>query len=279
VPGWLGVTSLLASLAGLLACPQILLDDFDAPGLADDAGAGACVSGVCAGVAGGPGAGGSSAGAGGGHDAPEGPAKPMSPPPVTGPPTPPAPPLTPDPPDASAPPGADPSLGPDCWVVALDDTTHDAADNCLDIHGWNELVMDTDDLPVTVVSRRYEGGSVCIQGTIQPVGWGAVYNLTLADGAMWDGASRGVGGFRLAASGAALPPKLEVVYTTTSDFCSIVTPTADTRIPFSSAHPDCADHPGPGVPNASSLEFLRVHIPIATTAYPVDFCLQIRAIR
>jgi hypothetical protein len=294
VRGGLGATALLASLAGLLACPQILQDDFLSPGLGSDAGAGSC-GGVCVSGSGGSGGsdgvGGAGSGVGGAAQGVGGDPGPSSGGSVSdggdagtagtsgasgaagaagaagasgleG-------------ADASAP---DDGLGPDCWVVAVNDPTQDAADNCLGIYGWNEVVTDTDATPLTSITRSYEGGSICMVGTIQPVGWGAVYNLTFADEAGWDAASRGVGGFRLAASGAALPPAIKVVYTASSDFCRVVTPSADTRIPFSSAHPNCTGTPGAGVPNASSLEYLRLALLPGTTAYPVDFCLQIRAI-
>jgi hypothetical protein len=268
VRGWLGVTPLLASVVGLLACPQILQDDFAAPGLVSDAGVGSC--GVCVG-----GAGGSSpdASTSGGPSAPDPPDGPMPRPSPRPPPTPP-----PTPPTSDASPEADPGLGPDCWVVALNGPTHDAADNCLDIQGWNEVVVDTTTTPATAVTRTYEGGSICMRGTIEPGGWGAVYNLTFADEALWDGASRGVRGFRIAASGAAVPPQIEVIYTATSDFCRLVAPTADTRIPFASTHPNCTATPGAAAPNAASLKFLRLHIPAETSAYAIDFCMQIRAI-
>jgi hypothetical protein len=271
VRGWLGATALLASLVGLSACPQVLQDDFGARVLADDAGAGSCVDEACAGGADGSGPDASSSGAPTAPDRPD-------PPEMHAPPTPkdpPTPPTTPDPPPVTTP---DVSLGPDCWVVDLSDPTHDATGNCLDIHGWNEVVTDATTTPATAITRTYQGGSICLQGTIEPGGWGAVYNLTFANEGPWDAASFGVGGFRLAASGEALPPQIKVVYTASSDFCRLVTPTADTRIPFSSAHPNCAGTPGAGVPNASSLEYLRLAILPQATAYAVDFCLQIRAI-
>jgi hypothetical protein len=285
------VSPWLASLGCLCACPQILSDDFDPAVTTGAAGAGICSDALCSAGTGGSSIGGAGSGVGGATggagasagvetggtpgDAGNGGAAAAagavgqagaSP--------------EPDGADAAAPDPSDDdaSLGPDCWALVLNDTTQDTSGNCIDIQGWNDVVTDPD-TPTTVVTRSYTGGAVCFQGTLQPAGWGAVYNLTFANEALWDATSHGIGGFQLSATGAALPPKLEVIYSAPTDFCSLVTPGPDVRIPFSSAHPNCSTTPGSGVPDPTRLEFLRLHIPSSTTVYSINFCLHIRAIR
>lgn len=282
-----------ASVTGLLACPQLLSDDFDsvlstgddscarrqtcassgAGGSIDSGGGDAGASGASAGAggstsgAGGTGAAGSSGAAGstgvagsaaagmGGSGGSGGSGDNA-------------------PADAST--GTDPS--PDCWLVKLDDSTHIASDNCLSINGWNQVVTDPA-TPDTVVSTTYEDDGVCFTGTIVNQGWGAVFNLTLNDEEPWDAVSHGVGGFQLEAEGASLPPEIQVKYTDADagDFCRTITPAADVQVPFASAHPNCSTS-STSVSDAVDLTYIRLVMPAAASDYAIDFCLEIRAI-
>jgi hypothetical protein len=189
-----------------------------------------------------------------------------------------------DTPDASTEPppvvlNADASAGPDCWVVVLNDSTHIVDNNCLGVYGWNAVETDPDtDSEVTL---SYENGGVCFAGTIvaEDDSWGAVYNLTLADGANWNAETLGVGGFQLEASGASLPPRAEVIYTSSgSDYCRAITPAAAVSVPFDTTHPGCDTGTGLPVPNAAAVSFLRLHLPTAADDYALDFCLRVRAV-
>jgi hypothetical protein len=272
-----------ASVVGMLACPQLLPNDFKA-GLAGTGGDGcalvqSCVSGSSLASSGGGGAGGhagtgGSASVGGSGTAGGGSASGNG---GTG-----------DPPlgghsgdgDAGAP--ADggnepPVTEPDCRVVALTSRNHRAADNCVGVYGWNEIV--TDPSTASTVSQGYRDSNVCFVGTIVPSGWGAVYNLTFANENAWNATSFDVDGFELAALGPGLPPKLEVIIEADdqAEFCRTVTPAASVLIPFDSAREDC-DAPKPGTLDPTALFVLRLHFPIATTEYDLDFCLRIRAL-
>jgi hypothetical protein len=291
----LGVSLVFTSMAGLLACPQLLSDDFGplvsedaescarrqtcaagaggAGGSGSSSGSGGSATGGSGSTAGaggsGPagaagsggsgaggsadaGSGGSSGSSGSGGGGTGGSAQP----------------------DASAPP---PDPGPDCWVVHLEDTTHDATGNCLGINGWNQI--ETDPASDSVVTLSYEDDGVCFTGTIDNVGWGAVYNLTFNDTGPWDADSLGVGGFQLDAEGATLPPLIRVIYSDddAGDFCRIITPGADVQVPFTSAHPSCSTSSS-SVTDAVDLTHLRLAMPPAGSDYAIDFCLGIRAI-
>jgi hypothetical protein len=178
-------------------------------------------------------------------------------------------------PDAGSPDEPDASLGPDCWIVTLNDTTHISSNNCLGIYGWNDVEQEGS----TVVSS-YENGQVCFDGTIGTTGWGAVYNLTLADDDAWDGATQGVGGFQFAMTGATLPSSLQIKYTQegAGDFCRAFTPGPAVQVPFSSAHPSCSTDPEAATPDASELTYIRLVFLPKASSYDVDFCMQIRAI-
>lgn len=275
----LGVPLLIASVVGLLACPQLLADDFgasidagqlacaQAPGCAAAGASSAGSGGTTAGVAGSaPGVGGTTAGVGGSSPGVAGAGVETT--------------------DASAPPeeppvvlGADASAGPDCWVVVLNDPTHITDNNCLGIHGWNAVETDPD--ADTAVALTYETGNVCFSGSIRAESgsWGAVYSLTLANGSLWDAEERGVGGFQLEAAGVNLPPQIEVIYSTgTGDFCRAITPAAVVPVPFDTTHRDCDTGSGLEVPDPSAVSYLRLHLPIASDDYAVDFCLRVRAI-
>ncbi len=280
----LAVPLLIASVVGLLACPQLLADDFDSSieaahlvcaratgcaaagassGGGGSAGAGAVTAGAAgsevggAGDSSGVGGSGPSANGGGTGDSPDA-SSPEEPPAVL---------------------GADASAGPDCWVVVLNDSTHIADNNCLGVHGWN--AVETDPSTDTTVAVSYEDGNVCFSGSIldDSGSWGAVYSLTLANGAFWNAEALGVGGFQLEATGASLPPRVEVIYTTgDGDFCRVITPAAAVAVPFDTTHRDCDTGAGLAVPDPSQVSYLRLHVPIASDEYALDFCLRIRAI-
>ena len=272
----------LTSSVGLSACPQMLKDDFEPLGIGSDGGVDPCNGrgSSCDGGSGGTtpedgGAGGQSAGGpggtagvggaapnagAGGANAGSGGASAGSG--ATA-------------PDAGSPDEPDASLGPDCWVVTLNDETHIAANNCLDIYGWNAVEVEG-----STVATSYQDGQVCFDGTIGTTGWGAVYNLTLADDNPWDGATPGVGGFQFAMTGATLPSSLQIKYTQSGagDFCRAITPGPAVQVPFSSAHPSCSTDPEADTPDASALTYIRVVFLPQSSAYDIDFCMQIRAI-
>ena len=85
--------------------------------------------------------------------------------------------------------------------------------------------------------------------------------------------------FEFQATGASLPPQVEVKYTDASagDFCRVITPGASVEVPFSSAHPGCSTSSS-SVTDAVDLTYIRLVFPRATSAYALDFCLTIRAI-
>ena len=283
----LAVPLVVASMAGLLACPQLLSDDFGAvleaggdtcarrQTCAFDAEGSASASGSPAGSAGTPsGAGGSApsaggfgaggAGTGGSADTPPEAGSGGASASGAG-------------PDASAP-APDSDTIPACWTIALEDDTHVASDNCLGINGWN--AVETDPLaPATSLGTSYSDGEVCFTGSIANSGWGAVYNLTLDDTDPWNAVAAGVGGFELQATGASLPPQMQLKYTDDSagDFCSVITPAASVEVPFSNAHPGCSTSSS-SVTDAIDLTYIRLVFPPAASAYAVDFCLGIRAI-
>lgn len=266
------VPLLIASVVGLLACPQLLKDEFGSsidPNQLTCARATGCeVAGASSGSSGAGGSetnvGGTATGVGGSVSTAGG---------------------TSEAPDASAPVEppvvliTDASPGPDCWVVALNDSTQSLDDNCLGVYGWNAVETDPD--ADTEVTLSYQDGAVCFDGAIvaETESWGAVFNLTLADGASWNAQALGVGGFQLEALGPSLPPRVEVIYTSGgSDYCRVITPAAAVPVPFDTTHPGCDTGAGLPAPNASVVSFLRLHLPIASDDYALDFCLRIRAI-
>jgi len=284
----LAVPLVFASMAGLLACPQLLSDDF---GAVLDTGGDTCARRqTCASENGGSGsaragsggttsgAGGSSANAGGsGGSAGDGEAgsaanagsSGAADQGGTG--------GSGDAPDASVAPPESDSI-PACWTIGLDDATHVASDNCLGINGWNAVETDPSTLDTTV-STSYSDDRVCFTGSIDNAGWGAVYNLTLNDTDPWNAASLGVGGFELAFVGTSLPPQMQVKYTDDSsgDYCRVITPAASVEVPFSIAHPGCSTSSS-SVSDATDLTYIRLVMPAAASSYAIDFCLDIRAI-
>jgi hypothetical protein len=289
------VSLVFASMTGLLACPQLLSDDFDSALSTDDdscarrltcvggAGGSSGAGGSPAGTGGSPagaggstpnaggsgsagaaGAGGSGASGGSGESGSAGSGG------------------TggsggsggsggTDQPDASVEP-------PDCWSLKLNGSTHGESDNCLDINGWNQVETDPE-TPDTEVDTTYEDDGVCFTGTIVNEGWGAIYNLTFNDTDPWDAVSRGVGGFELDAVGENLPPQMRVIYSddNAGDFCRNITPAAAVQVPFASAHPGCSTSSS-SVTDAVDLTHIRLTMLPAASDYAIDFCLGIRAI-
>jgi hypothetical protein len=170
------------------------------------------------------------------------------------------------------------SEGPACWVVQLNDTTHIASNNCLGIHGWNDVETDPDSAGSSL-TLTYQNGDVCFAGTTAPDGWG-VYSLTFANQSDWNAANLGVNGFELEMAGPLLPAELDLVYTVSGndDYCRTITPAPTVTIPFASAHPDCSTNASSGAPDPTRLTHLRLVWPPAASAYSFDFCLELRAV-
>jgi hypothetical protein len=284
----------LAGIVGLLACPQLSPDDFGSTPSGTDSSCvrlGTCNSGsggTALGAAGGePGTGGSASGTGGATAGTGGFA------PGTGGSTP-----------ASGGSSSDAGSGgqstsagsggtggsgttadagpqstpdPGCRTLLVDDSTHSADDNCVGIRGWNEVV--TDPGTASDVGLSYRNGKACFEGTVEPVGWGAVYNFTFANEQAWDATDFDVEGFRLDFTGPSLPPSIRVVYTAAaSDYCQRITPLSTASLLFANSHPNCTGTPGSGTPPLTSLTFLRVVLPPSTAAFDVDFCVSLTAI-
>lgn len=202
--------------------------------------------------------------------------------PTPPPPPKPKPPKPPPSPDASVPPEPPPGPGeaPACWTVALNDSTHIADNNCLDIHGWNSAVVDEEDGD-TSVTRTYADGKVCLAGQLDSEGWGMVYNLTFANDEPWNAATRGVSGLKIDVSGPNPPPQVEVIYTMdytvdgNRDYCRALEPFVTATVPFASTHPGCSTSADSGTPDISALTHLRLHFPPGNSVRPFDFCLSI----
>jgi hypothetical protein len=249
---WLALTGSFL----LQGCPQLLDDDF-LPGPApSNSGSAPCV---------GEGCGVESPGLPGPPDAGGPPALPPPPPP---------------PPGGDAGPDAGATDVPSCWTVPLNDSTHIATNNCLDIFGWNSAVVDEDD-GSTSVTRSYSDGKVCLSGQLDDEGWGMVYNFTFADDAAWNASTRGVSGMELEVSGPNPPTRVEVIYTVNGnqDFCRAVEPFVTTIVPFAETHPDCSTNAGAATPDVTALTHLRLHFPVGTATRPYDFCLELRGAR
>lgn len=283
------VPLVFASATGLLACPQLLQDDFGAlsgigggsdgcdrrlnctAGNAGSGGGGGTSSGGAGAtsgtggaqssggsISGASGASGTSGEAGAGGERPDAGVEP----PVI------------DVPDAEAP---DPDLA--CWVVRLSDTTHSASNNCLGINGWNQVVTDGD----TDVTLSHANGEACFEGTISNDAidpWGAIFNLTLNNTNAWNATAAGVSGFQFEHSGPSLPPEIRVLYDDDGngprEFCRNITPSASNFVPFSSTHPGC--NPTGAMSDVTDLRFIRLALPPGTSDYDIDYCVTIRAI-
>jgi len=140
------------------------------------------------------------------------------------------------------------------------------------------------------VNLTYQDGRACFDGTIAATGWGAVYNFAFAgggipsDGDVWNATNVGVTGFELTTTGASLPPSFGLVFSVNNgagfrDYCHGIG-TGVVSVPFSDAvREDCANTPDTGnLSDLTQLEFLRLSFPITGSSYPVDFCLQLRAL-
>lgn len=172
--------------------------------------------------------------------------------------------------------GSDSSADPpECWFIELEDTTHSASDNCLGINGWNDVTNGQG----SNVAISHEDGRVCFAGSVDSGGWGTVFNLTLNDTQAWNAVAEGVGGFRFEAEGDRLPPQIKVVYTdqSSSDFCQRITPGPAVQVPFESAHPGENCSANSSVTDAVDLTYIRLAFLPTASDYTVDFCLGIRA--
>jgi hypothetical protein len=256
----------LVLAAGLLGCPQLLDDRFDTLAL-PDAGGVACTGSRC------------------------GPNQTVDPPPVVDPPpegdagaggVPGEPDASVDasePPIVDEPDAAGPTQQtPACWTLELTNSEDTADSNCLGIRGWNQVTND----PFSAVVLSFQNGDACFDGSVvdDTDAWGAVYNMQLApDDNSWNAAARAVNGFALEMSGTSLPPSLQVKYHDGStDFCTTIATGGTVEVPFSETHPGCSTS-STSVPNSTTLNMLRVVFPVpADGSYPVDFCLQIRAL-
>jgi hypothetical protein len=271
----------LAGVAGLLACPQLLPDDFrSAPSGTEPACVrlGTCESGsggAALGAAGAePGTGGSASGTGGsapgtgGSSADAGSGGQATTSAGSG--------------GASgsgtaADGGPEPTPDRGCRTIFLNDDTHSANGNCVGINGWNQIVID----PTTTseVALSYRNGNPCFDGTIEPAGWGAVYNLTFANDEDWDSTDFDVEGIRLDFTGPSRPPTIKVTYTAAdSDFCQLITPLETASLLFANSHPNCLGSPGSSTPDREALQLLRLNFPKSATAYDLDFCMSLTAI-
>jgi hypothetical protein len=171
------------------------------------------------------------------------------------------------PPDAGGEP--DPPVGPSCRIVTLNGNTHSASDNCVGIYGWSSVSNGTG----STLTRTYQNGDVCLSGNISSSGYGAVFNLTLANEDDWNANTYGVTGFNFDFTGSALPA-LKVLYTSGGDYCSAVTPTRNVSVPFSTAHP--CDDGGTSTPDITQLTILQLNF--SPGNYAVNFCVEIRAL-
>lgn len=164
-----------------------------------------------------------------------------------------------------------------CWTLDLTSSTQDNANNCVGIDGWNAAVFQAP----SSLTASYQDGDVCLSGSIGTSGWGAVFNLTFngdEDGS-WDATTAGVTGFELGATGSALPPSLQVIYSVgTDDYCRAIVPSGLISVPFTSTHPGCSTDSSSGTPDRTQLSVLRLTFPVLSSTYNVNFCLQIRAL-
>lgn len=254
----------------LTGCPQLLDDQFETsvgPDASVPCSSPLCGGGGAAGVAGGGGVAGSGGAAGAGAG---GVTDPPGPP---GPPDPPGPPGPPDPPDppGSVDAGGDPPPEPPAPCRTLQLTDADTlGSNCIGMSGWNNVVVDG----TTAIGLSFLDGDVCFDGNVVNDGWGAVYSMEFAGGADWNAEDFDVDGFAFDMTGSTLPPSLQVKYVAGSDFCGDIAVGGSPELRFSDAHPNCATTGS--TPNVALLRFMRVVFPAGN--YPVDFCLQFRAL-
>ena len=168
------------------------------------------------------------------------------------------------PPDA----GGEPDP-PSCRIVTLNDDTHSSSDNCVGIHGWNDEQNGTG----SSLTRTYQNGNVCLSGSISSAGYGAVYELTLANEGDWNANTYGVTGFDFEFTGSVPSGTLKVLYAANGDYCKTITPTGTVSVPFAMANP-CSG--GSSTPDVTQLRILQLNFGAGN--YAVNFCVQIRAV-
>lgn len=163
-----------------------------------------------------------------------------------------------------------------CRTLELTDGSHDSSSNCLGIAGTNIIARDTN----TSLSLDYDQGDPCFTGTIAATGWGATFEMELAPGSgSWNANTAGVSGFEFTFRGTQRPPSVRVIYKMvgdSDDYCRTVTPTTN-EVPFTAGHPNCSL--SGDVINTTQLdELILAFTPSGGSSYPVDFCVQIRAL-
>jgi hypothetical protein len=174
---------------------------------------------------------------------------------------------------------------PECWTFNLTTPNADHESNCVGVEGYNQIEVDQAN---SSVSLDYENGEVCFDGTIAATGWGAVYshvfrNLGAAnDSLVWDATAYGVTGFELTTSGDDLPPSFTVTYavnvdnSSLRDYCQSIG-TGAALVPFAGATRDNCGNGTGALTDTTELEALRLSFPVTGAAYEVEFCLRIRA--
>ncbi len=164
-----------------------------------------------------------------------------------------------------------------CWTLELTPESYDPESNCIGVHGTSTVTTDTG----TTLALSYDNGDPCFTGTVASTGWGAVYELTFAGdddgGSVWNASATSVAGFEFAYRGSEQPSSLRVLYKDPSgvDNCDVIGP-GTTQVPFTAAHPGCSAT-GNTVDTARLVEMILAFVP-RSTAYDVDFCMQIRAL-
>lgn len=162
-----------------------------------------------------------------------------------------------------------------CWTLELTPSTYGTSTNCIGVQGSTTVVVDS---PSTL-ALSYEAGDPCFNGTIDPSGWGAIYELTFAgdDGgsSVWNASGAGVAGFEFAYRGTDPPTSMRVIYKDPSGVDNCYVTDGSRAIPFSMAHPDC-DDTGATVDTTRLVELILAFVP-RSQPYNLDFCVQIRA--
>jgi hypothetical protein len=174
--------------------------------------------------------------------------------------------------------GGAPGTDNPCWRIPLSGATTPQASpgNCLEIWGWNAVVNDETAGAVSTVTASYRNGNVCFAGTIDKDGWGAIFNLTFANDAIWDAAAHGVSGFKFGMT-ARIPPNLQVTYQDIGagdDFCRDVVPASSVVIPFNVTHPDCSTSSTAPTPDLTQLTHLRIGFLPTSANYDLDVCIE-----
>jgi hypothetical protein len=154
--------------------------------------------------------------------------------------------------------------------------SEEAPENCLGIYGWNAVVNDETSGAQSSVSASYRNGNVCLSGTVDKDGWGAIFNLTFANENVWNAATRGVSGFKFRVT-ARMPPNMQITYQNIGagdDYCRNVVPSENVVIPFNVAHPNCSTDPASPSPDGTQLTLLRIGFLPTSADYDLDLCIE-----